>query len=217
MDVLLYQFPGACSRVTMTALEEIGAPFEDRCINFRSEEQKAPAFLAVNPKAKIPVMVVDGRTMTENAAMLWYLHKRHPDAFLLPQSDDPATDTQGLIDLVWCASTIHPIVRQVRNPFKVTVGETDGVKQDGLQKMAQECGRITDRLSARWWYGDDWSIIDTYIYWAYSTAVKGGFDLSPFPRLIDHAAQVRDRPSFQRALRREERAVEQLGLIGVEL
>jgi len=37
--ILLYHTPGACSRVTMSALEETGVGFEDRAVDIFNGEQ----------------------------------------------------------------------------------------------------------------------------------------------------------------------------------
>ncbi len=217
MDIVVHQFPGACSRVTMTALEEVGLAFEDRCVNIRNAAQKTPEYLAMNPKGKIPTVVVDGTVMTENAAIVAFFDALHPQARLLPRTGDPLADAQGLIDLVWVSSTIHPIVRQVRMPMKLTTGDTAGVKADGVAKMTEECSKLEARIGDGWWYGDQWSILDTYLYWAYSTAEKGGFDLIAFPGLVAHAKRVRARPSFQRALARELAAAKREGIDDAQL
>ncbi len=207
-EIVLYMFPGACSRVTMTALEEVGVTYEDRTVNLRADVQHSPAYLAVNRKGKVPMLSLDGETLTENAAILAFLHGRHPDAALLPRGDGPLAGATALSDLIWCSSTLHPEVRQIRAPHKLTTGDPASVQADGMQKFAKECGYISKRVSSEgWWYGADWSIVDTYLYWAYSTAAKGGFPTSDYPDLVAHAERVRARPSFQRALAREVAAV----------
>jgi len=212
-QITLYQFPGACSRVTLSALEEIGLPYTDQVVNLRTELQKSPEYLRINPKAKVPAISFDGRIMTENAAILAFLNWQHPAARLLPASEDALEAAQGLVDLIWCSGTIHPIVRQIRMPAKWTKGDPSGVRADGIEKFAKECEGFAARLSDdRWWYGASWSIIDVYIYWAYSTAAKGGFPIANYPALIAHATRVRARPSFQRALARELAAVEREGI-----
>lgn len=213
----LYHFPAACSRVTMTALEEIGLAYTPICVNLRASAQKDDAYLAINPKGTVPAIVFDGRVMTENAAILWYLHAQHPKAGLLPEGDDAQSRFAPLSDLVWCSGTLHPNVRQIRMPAKLTRGDTDGVRADGLAKFALQCGRIAARIADGWWYSDRWSIVDTYLYWAYSTARKGGFPLDDYPVLIDHARRVRERPSFQRVLEVEAAAVAADAIQDVEL
>lgn len=217
MAITLYQFPGLCSRVTMNALEEIGLDYEDRTVNTRAGEQSTPDYLALNPKGKIPVLVIDGTVLTENAAMLHYLATQYPQANLLPRTGDALADLQGLIDLIWCSSTIHPLVRQVRRPDKLTQGDPEDVRTPGIATMTKECRRMAERIGSGWWYGDRWSIVDTYLYWAYSTAQLGGFPLDEHPLLLDHARRVRARPSFQRVLAREQAALDRLGITDVAI
>ena len=212
MRLTLYFFPGACSRVTMTALEEIGLDYADHCVNIRSDQQKAADYLTVNPKAKVPALDVDGRIMTENAVILHVLDRRFSQALLLPHDADPVRDAQGLIDLVWCASTLHPAVRQVRAPDKYTTGDPAPVRADGMAKLGKDFPRIAAQIGEGWWYGERWSILDTYLYWLGAVAERGGYPIGDHPQLLAHAARVRARPAFQRALAREKAAAERLGI-----
>ena len=213
MKFTLFHFPTACSRVTMDALEEVGIDYETQMVNLHSGEQKTPEYLVVNPKGKVPALRIDEQLLTENSVILGLLDRLYPVAGLLPRSEDPVRAIQPHIDMAWCAATLHPIVRQIRNPQRWTKGETSGILADGIEKMSEECARFAARLSAgRWWYGERWSIVDTYIYWVYSTSGRGGlFPLERFPALGDHAARVRERPAFQRVLKRERAALEAAG------
>ena len=212
MTITLYQFPGACSRVTMNALEEIGLDFVDVPVNIRQKPGDRGDYLAINPTGKVPVLVFGDTVMKENAAILWTLHGLHPESGLLPQATDPLAAHAYLADLVWCSGTMHPMVRQARMPQKWTTGPSEGVREDGIAKLLVEGERIERRIGDGWWYPSGWSIVDTYIYWGFSTAAKGGFPIDRFAGLLGHAERVRARPSFQRVLAREQQAVSQLGL-----
>jgi glutathione S-transferase len=208
-DLTLFLSPGACSRVTLNALEEIGLDFAVKLVDLSKNEQKSPGYLAVNPKGKVPALRIGDRVMTENPAILAYLDRTHPDARLLPHAADPITDSQALIDLTWCCATLHPLVRQIRNPQRFTAGDTSGVKANGMENFAPIVGSIASRVDGqRWWYGADWSILDVYLSWACTTAQAGGINLADFPTVLDHARRVEARPAFQRALAREREAVE---------
>lgn len=214
---IIFSYPGACSRVTMTALEEIGAPYEDRWVDIMSQAQYAPDYLTMNRKSKVPALAVEGKSLTENAAILHYLHLAHPNANLLPQTGEAMADAQGLSDLIWCGGMLHPMVRQIRAPHKWTTAtdgaETDNIRADGIQKLTKECDYIESRLSnGSWWYGAEWSIVDTYLYWVVDTAKKGGFPADNFPAIAEHASRERARPSFQRMLEREIAALTSAGL-----
>lgn len=55
---------------------------------FNNKDQKRPEYLAVNPKGRIPVLVVDGEPISETGATAWLLAERHPDARLAPAPSD---------------------------------------------------------------------------------------------------------------------------------
>ena len=206
----LYHCPGACSRVTMNALEEIGLSYEDRAVNIFGGEQHSPEYLAVNPKGKVPALRVGAHVLTENAAILYYLHSQYPQARLLPDASDAVAPNAGLEDLVWCSSTLHVLVRQIRMPIRFTSAAPEGVRAMGIDRLRPVVEHIASRVAGGWWYGDRWSIADVYLYWNYATAASAGFEL-PAP-LLEHGLRVRDRPSFQRALQRERSALERHGI-----
>lgn len=212
-NIILYSYPGACSRVTMCALEEAGIAYKTSWIDITTMGQYSADYLTQNRKGKVPALGVDGQTLTENPAILTFLHQTNPNARLLPQNGNPLTDAQGLSDLVWCSGMLHPMVRQIRAPQKWTTGEVEGVRADGMAKLAKECDYIDARLgAAEWWYGADWSIVDTYLYWVTSTAEKSGFLVANYPAITAHSKRVRARPSFQRTLSHEIASIKGAGI-----
>ena len=80
----LYYSPGTASMVVHLALLEIGAPYELRLVDFAASAQRDPEYLALNPHGTVPTLLVDGRPLTESAALLMILAERHPDAYLAP-------------------------------------------------------------------------------------------------------------------------------------
>ena len=53
------------------ALHEVGAAFDAHPLSFHGRENRAPAYLALNPEGKVPTLLVDGRPLTEVAAILF--------------------------------------------------------------------------------------------------------------------------------------------------
>lgn len=210
-ELVLYHLPGACSRVTMTALELVGADYADRTVDLRRGEQRTPEYLRVNPRGKIPALLVDGRLLTENAAILWWLHEEYPQAGLLPASDAWGL-AQQRSDLFWVSSVWHPSVRANMMPIRWTTGDPAPVRERGKQLIAPLLARLEARLEGQpWWYGQGWSIIDTYLYWCYTTAEEGGYDLSGLDQIADHRRRVAQHPAFLRAIAREDAARGRMG------
>lgn len=206
-DIALYHLPGACSRVVMTALEQCGLAYADHPVNLAKGEQHAPAFRAVNPRGKIPALVVDGRLIGENAAIQWWLNRACPQAGLFPQVADAWEEAQILSDLFWISSGWHPSVRANMMPVRWTTGDPAPVRERGKQLVKPLVEAFDARMADRqWWYGDTWSIIDVYFYWNYTTAEEGQYDLDGLANLAAHRARVEAWPAFQRALAREDAA-----------
>lgn len=200
----LYHYPRACSRVTVTALIKMGFDYESVIIDITKGEQKSPAYLAVNPDGKVPALLVDGEIITQNAAILTYLHRLQPTAGLLPQTDDLFQETQQLSDLIWIASTVHPMVRQVRAPAHFTSGDTSAVEADGKAKISDLLPRLEKRFTnGDWWYGADWSIIDVYLHWCLNTAATAGMTFEEYSAVSIHHQKTQALPEYVEAMKRE--------------
>jgi hypothetical protein len=99
----LYFVPGSSSMAVHIALHEIGASFERKPMSFKSNDLRSPEYRALNPEGKVPTLVIDGRPLTEVAAILYFLAKRFPHAELLPL-DDLEADAQALSWMSFAAS-----------------------------------------------------------------------------------------------------------------
>ena len=88
--VTFYHNPMSRGRIVHWMLEEAGAAYDVKLLDFEKREHKTPEFLAVNPMGKIPTIVHRGVVVTETPAILAYLADAFPGAGLAPRSDDPA-------------------------------------------------------------------------------------------------------------------------------
>jgi len=70
-------------------LEELNADFELITIDRKSNEQKSPDYLALNPAGRIPTLIDDNRPIFESPAICIHLAEAHPSAQLIPQIGDP--------------------------------------------------------------------------------------------------------------------------------
>jgi glutathione S-transferase len=107
----LYFAPGSSSMAAHIALHGVGALFEAKPLSFARKETRSPEFLAVNPEGKVPTLVVDGRALTEVAAILFYLARRFPQARLLPAKDLEA-EAQAISWMSSIVATLHPARRR---------------------------------------------------------------------------------------------------------
>jgi glutathione S-transferase len=203
----LFHFPGGCSRVTMTALETAGCTYEDEMVNLMKGEHMQPAYRSQNPRGKIPALLVDGALLTENAAILTWIDAAYPQAKLFPDTDNAFDKAKQLSLLFWLSSVWHPSVRAMKMPMRWTMGDEAPVRERGRDLVNPLVEELEARLaSGPWYFGETWSIIDVYFYWAYTTGESGGYDLSARPNINRHRSAVEALPAFQRALAREDAA-----------
>ena len=69
----LYHFPSPNPQKVTFALLELGLDCEKIPVDLTKGDHREPAFLAVNPAGRVPVLVDDGVTLTESQAILAYL------------------------------------------------------------------------------------------------------------------------------------------------
>jgi glutathione S-transferase len=174
-----YFAPGSSSMAPHIALHEIGRPFESRPISFARKENRAPAYLALNPEGKVPTLLIDGTPLTEVAAILFYLAKRFPEAGLLPEGDLMAA-AQVISWMSFIASTIHPARRQ------------------GMER-SKDVFAIADRkLGKQKWVLARYSIADIHLfrlYWRFANSLHPAPGL--FPNLAAHYDRMMARPAVQ--------------------
>ncbi|WP_160486211.1 glutathione S-transferase family protein [Aurantiacibacter rhizosphaerae] len=206
-DLKLFFAYTACTRVTLTALEQVGAPYDAQLVLFEKGEHKSPDYLAVNPAGKVPCLLVDGEPLTENGAILRWLHAEYPDGGLFPAASSNWQRAQQLSVLFWISASWHPYVRAVKMPMAWTTGDIAPVRERGGELISGVLDRLDEELATRrWWFGDEWSIVDTYFWWAYINSEFGGFDLSPWKHIARHRADNEALPQLQRALAKEQAA-----------
>ena len=178
----LYFAPGASSMAPHIALHEIGEPFDGRPVSFAKGEQRSAAFLAVNPEGKVPVLLIEGRRLTEVAAILFYLAKRFPAANLLPAGDIEA-EAQVISWMSFIAATVHP------------------ARARGLDYAMEIYALANARLGQRDWAIGRYSIADIHLfrlYWRFANSLKP--PPGSLPNLESHHNRMMARPAVRRTI-----------------
>lgn len=85
----LFYAPQSRSTAVRILLEELGAEYDLRILDLKANEQRAPAYLAVNPMGKVPAILHGDVLVTEQAAIMMYLADLYPQAGLAPAIGDP--------------------------------------------------------------------------------------------------------------------------------
>ncbi|MFC3675062.1 glutathione S-transferase family protein [Ferrovibrio xuzhouensis] len=202
-----YFSPGACSLATHICLEEAGATFTPKPTYTRKGQTRTPEYLALNPKGKVPMLVIDGKVLTENTAIITYLNRSFPNAKLLPAGDALA-EAEALAFIAWCASGIHPVMGRFFGPqnFCDMPDSADNIKALAAKATAANFALVEKALAGKDWVFGTWSAADAYIFVFYNWATKLGLDMSACPNYGKHFERMQQRPAVQRAMAREAEA-----------
>ena len=135
MKLTLAFSPVACSLVPYVLLSEAGAEFDTLNIDMSRNQNHSPEYLRINPKGKVPTLIIDGYPLTENVAMQIWISRTFPQAGLLPQ--DPLEQAKAISVMSWCSAGLHPKLTQQARPERYCSieGTADNVKALGSESL----------------------------------------------------------------------------------
>jgi len=200
-----YYSPGSCALASHIALEEAGAPFTLRRIDFSRAEQKSPAYLAINPKARVPAIVTPRGVLTETPAMLAFIAQSFPDARLAPL-DDPFAFAQLQAFNVYLCSTVHVAhAHRMRGYRWADDPAAHLAMQKKVPQSVGQCYALIEQkmLKGPWVMGEQYTIADPYLCTLAQWLEADGVDAATIPRVADHRARMKERPAVKKAIAEE--------------
>jgi glutathione S-transferase len=209
MKLTLYFAPLTCALVPFITLNEAGADFELNAINTRKGGNRTPEFLKLNPKHKVPVLIIDGEPLTENVAIQVWIHRQFPKANLLPA--DPKQEIKAISLMAFCASGIHPKLTPNARPenYCDLPGSEESVKRVANKLLFEDLKIVDDLLAGREWFFPHFTACDAYFFWCFKRAISFKLDVSGFGNCMAHHDRMQKRPSVQKALAREKQLQEE--------
>lgn len=214
MKLELFFNPKAQSIVTQVALEQAGVAYSLIRTPLADGAHKTPEYRALNPAARVPTLLVDGKPLAENIAIMTFIADLVPDSHLLPPvgSFERAKAYQWLS---YFASIGHIAVRTVRRPasFAPDPAAAEAVKAHGPSVVREILAVIENHLADNAAHkrgpfflgGDHLTIVDAYMVFAFGWT---GLDVFPtdrpsVPHLDAYNTFLRAQPAVVRAYERE--------------
>jgi glutathione S-transferase len=205
--IKLYHAPGACSFAAHMALEESGLAYEVTRVNLAEGEQRTPAYLAINPKGRVPALADGDFVVTEVPAILRYVSRISSGAALWPA--DPRDDARCAEWLAWISSGVHVAYAHIRRAERYA--DSDAGKAEVIAKGKVTARDIWEQVEQRvgsqtWIAGDSFSVADLYltVFWTWGRGPALGYDMpADFPQWTAHARRVAERPAVRRVFERD--------------
>lgn len=201
----LYYAPNTCSLASHIALEDTGAEYELRRIDFRTTEQQSTDYLRINPKARVPALATSRGVLTETPAMLVFIAQSYPGAELAPLEEPFAFAELQSFNSYLC-STVHVAHAHRMRGYRWADEQTSFA--DMKRKVPQSVGGCFALiegilLKGPWVMGDRYTIADPYLFTLAQWLEADGVDVSRLPRVIEHRSRMAERPSVIKAIAEE--------------
>jgi glutathione S-transferase len=199
-----YYAPNTCSLASHIALEDVGASYTLKRIDFGKTEQQSPTYLAVNPKARVPAMVTPHGILTETPAMLAFIAQSFPAAKLAPSDPFAFAEVQAFNS--YLCSTVHVAhAHRMRGYRWVDDPAAIAAMQKKVPQSVGACFELIDRVMFRgpWVMGEHYSIADPYLFTLAQWLEGDGVDPSRLPRVSEHRSRMLERPNVKKAIAAE--------------
>ncbi|MBC9250576.1 glutathione S-transferase [Pseudomonas alcaligenes] len=189
------------------ALEELALPYEVHALSFDKQEQKAPAFLRINPNGRIPAIVDranDDFAVFESGAILIYLAEKTGQ--LLPS--DAKGRSRALQWLMFQMGGVGPMQGQANVFFRYFPEKLQGAI-DRYQHETRRLYEVLDsRLGEAEYLAGDYSIADIATFPWVRVHDWAGVSVEGLVHLQRWIAAIDARPAVQRGLQVPQRASE---------
>jgi len=193
----LYHMPMTRSGSIMWLLEEIGAPYETKTVDYRHADGTGARDPAnPHPHGKVPALVHDGTTVFESSAIALYLTDLFPEAKMGPRVGDPKRG-EYLSWLAYRPGVMEPAFIERRFAIKHVYGAMGWAPPEEVEEV------VNAHLSRnKYFLGDEFSAVDVML--------GGGLNLmiqfkmaAETPVLKDYCARITARPAFKKMMERD--------------
>ena len=196
-SLTLYYAPGTCAQAVRIALHEAHAPHEAVRIDFAAGQQRSPAYLAINPKGRVPTLVTEHGVLTEVPALLAYVAQRFAEARLAPADAFGFARMQELNS--YLASTVHVAhAHRPRASRWADEPEAQAAMQRKVPANMTECFDLIERRylgDGPWALGAQYTVADGYLFTVAGWLRSDGVDIARFPKVHAHFQRMTARPA----------------------
>jgi glutathione S-transferase len=194
--MILYYTPHTCALASHIALEQAGADYQVKRIDFSKNEQRSPEYLRVNPKGRVPALVTNRGILTETPAILTFICQSFPAARLAPL-DDPFALAQVQAFNSYLCSTVHVAHSHRMRGYRWADDPTaiEAMKKKVPQSVGDCFEQIEhEMLLGPWVTGSNYTICDMYLFTLAQWLEADGVDLRRLPKVADHRRRMSENP-----------------------
>lgn len=192
-------FRSSASYRVRIALNLKGLKAEHLPHHLRKGEQRAPAYLALNPQGFVPALEDDsGTTLIQSLAIIEWLDETHPEPPLLPKDALRRAQVRAFAQVLACDT--HPVqnlkvlarLRELGLPEDKVTAWAGWANRDGLAA----CEALIKHEPGPFCFGATPTLADLCLVPQLGNARRFGVDVAAFPRLLQAEAAAKAMPAF---------------------
>lgn len=194
-----YYGKGSVAFAALIALEEVGVNYQLHKVDMSQGEQTKPAYLAKNPKGRVPLLVTKEGPISETPAILEYVASLAPELNLMPQGAYAAAKERELLS--YLASTFHINHAMKLRGYRWSDDETviNNLKLKVTENMSASAQFIEDHYLDGDYLLGAYSIADMHLFAISNWFEVDGVDITKFPKLAAWRARMEEREAVKRA------------------
>ncbi|AAK23512.1 glutathione S-transferase family protein [Caulobacter vibrioides CB15] len=200
----LYGSPSTAGTAIHWMLLELGVPFDLKMLDFDKGEHKTAEYLALNPDGVVPTLIVDGRPVTQMAALLTLLAERHPEAGFAP-TPGSADRAAYLSWSFWLANSFQPHFRAWFYSHEPAGGDAqEAVQAAARARIEAGLARLDAHLADQdYMVGKGFTTVDLLVTILCRWSRNMPKPATEWPNLKRYLDRIRQRPALREAHTRE--------------
>jgi len=191
-------FRSAASYRVRIALNLKGLRADHLAHHLRKGEQRAPAYLALNPQGFVPTLEAEDTVITQSLAIIEWLDETHPDPPLLPEAPLARAKVRAFAQVLACDT--HPVqnlkvlnrLRELGHPEEEVMAWAAWANREGLSA----CETLIKHEPGPFCFGALPTLADVCLVPQLGNARRFGVDVSIFPRLLQAELAAKAMPAF---------------------
>ncbi|OXS99471.1 glutathione S-transferase [Notoacmeibacter marinus] len=204
--IVFYTNPMSRGQIARWMLEEAGVDYNEQILAYGPAGMAGETYRKINPMAKVPAIVHDGRVVTEAAAIGLYLADVFADRRLGPTDDERAAYYR------WVLFSAGPLEQAITSRAMGWDVPDDPQKQGtlGFGSYERTIDALEDHLNGRHYVcGDRFTMADCYV----GSHIDWGIAFGTIPERAafkTYQQRLRKREAYRKAKARDQALIEQM-------
>ena len=206
--ITFYTNPRSRGAIVRWMLEECGAEYDVVPVHF-GKEMKSEKYLSVNPMGKSPALEVDGKVITETAAILIFLADMYPEKNLIP----PVNSLERGEFYRWMFFLVQLEYAFIDKFFDVPSSE-ERRRSVGYGDYDTALNTLTEFLKGKKYViGNNFTVLDLYFAATLRWAIFVGGMLPNEGILVDYMNQHLTREASVKGKELDQKLAESMGIV----